>query len=437
MRISRLALGLFAFVLAASSHAATVKPGPILTTPDQVKAETQALALTKEPEIQAARTSAVKRYLASPLGGFEDGKKTVDAAVDEMLYAVTLIVANDPEAPAVVWSVTLPHGFGKRHLPGSRFGGDSPDRTYRSIAVDPAYRYEIRGKRSTDATAPIYFSAEVFPSPSLWGLPTLAVITSKDIDVAADGSFSIAVDSEPTAGRRNHLQLPPGAAQLLLRDTMPDWMHQIPSALSVKRLGEPVAARSREATIRHVVQQMDESVTESLKFFTAFWNRPVNSVTPYLRPQGWGFMAVNRFSIQDDEALLITLDSVSAEYFSIQTEDIWMRSIRYDTQISSLNNRQAKPNADGSITFVLSLKDPGIYNWISTGGLNDGIINARWELMIEPCEPNKDKAVREVRKLKLSDLNCLLAADVVPVTAAERRQQIAELKLAHEARLSR
>ena len=46
---------------------------------------------------------------------------------------------------------------------------------------------------------------------------------------------------------------------------------------------------------------------------------------------------------------------------------------------STLNNRQAQPNADGTITYVLAPTDPGAGNWIDTGGVSQGVIMARWQ----------------------------------------------------------
>ena len=44
----------------------------------------------------------------------------------------------------------------------------------------------------------------------------------------------------------------------------------------------------------------------------------------------------------------------------------------------SLNNSQAKVNQDGTYTFILSVNDPGIFNWLDPSGLSEGILTLRW-----------------------------------------------------------
>jgi hypothetical protein len=83
------------------------------------------------------------------------------------------------------------------------------------------------------------------------------------------------------------------------------------------------------------------------------------------------------------------------------------------------------PNADGSITYVLSAKDPGVHNWLDNGGVRDGLILARWELFPQPLPPgNADQLVREVRKVKFSELATALPADVAKETPAGRKLQL-------------
>ncbi len=421
-----------AMLLATVAFAAAAKPAPVLLTADQKQVETLAKSLLNEPAIKAARAAAIKQYEAAPAWQLDDGKKTLQGIIDETLYGVLLSVASDPADPKIVWTEVLPYTYRKQRLTGSRYAGDSPDRAYRGITIDPTYRYEIRGK--LNAKPPLYISIESLPRPAFWGLPPLASIFSKDIDFAADGTFKIEVDSTPTDGRRNHLQMPPGSAMLLLRDTIPDWGNQLPNTLSIKRVDDAAAKpRSRDDMIRQAVALMDEAVTASLKYFDGIWARKTNQLDVFVRPLGWGVLAVNRFSLQDDEALVITLDPQSAQYLSLQVMDPWLRAPLYAKRTISLNDRLAKANADGSFTYVLSPKDPGVYNWLDTGDLHDGIMVVRWELLSKPAVPSE--AVREVRKIALTEVASSVPAEVTRVTPAQRRQQLAERQAAYETRV--
>ena len=59
----------------------------------------------------------------------------------------------------------------------------------------------------------------------------------------------------------------------------------------------------------------------------------------------------------------------------------WTITDNYWDQQTSLNNAssQAKPNADGTYTVVISKNDPGVANWVSTGGLNQGTVSIRFQ----------------------------------------------------------
>ena len=116
-----------------------------------------------------------------------------------------------------------------------------------------------------------------------------------------------------------------------------------------------------------------------------------------------------------------------------QVMDPWLRSPLYADRTISLSDHQARANPDGSYTYVLSPKDPGVYNWIDTGDLHDGITVIRWELLAKPAVI--DQAVREVRKLALVDLPGALPPEVPRVSAAERKQQQAERRADYELRI--
>ena len=433
MRIRNHAMAFFlAALLTTAAFAAAPISTPLLLTADQKTVETLAQSLLKDPAIHAARAAAVKRYQAAPPWQLEDGKKNLQGIIDETLYGVLLSVADDPAKPKIVWTEVLPDSSTKHKLHGSRYAGDSPDRAYRGVTVDPAYRYEISGKRSTPG--PLYISFESLPRPAFWGLPPLAMISSQDIDFAADGSFKVSVDATPADGRRNHLQMPPGTGMLLLRDTIPDWKNQLPNQLTMTRVDKAAAKpRSRDAMVKESAVLMDEAITASLKYFDGIWKRKTNQLDVFVRPLGWGLLCVNRFSLQDDEAMVITLDPQSAQYLSIQVMDPWLRSAVYHHRTTSMNNFQARANADGSVTYVMSVKDPGVYNWIDTGGLRDGIAVVRWELFAKAAVA--DLAVREVRKVALADLASTLPAEVARVSAAERTQQLVERQADYENRV--
>ena len=59
--------------------------------------------------------------------------------------------------------------------------------------------------------------------------------------------------------------------------------------------------------------------------------------------------------------------------------NLWTVTGDYWDEQTSLNNAQAVANPDGTYTFVISPTDPGVRNWVSTGGLNQGTVSIRFQ----------------------------------------------------------
>lgn len=80
-------------------------------------------------------------------------------------------------------------------------------------------------------------------------------------------------------------------------------------------------------------------------------------------------------------------------------------------------------NADGSITWIISPDDPGVWNWLDTDGLSRGMLAIRWQGGALTEDP-----VREVRVVRL--------ADITPdITPGERVAQLRERKVSYRRRL--
>lgn len=414
-------------ITAHASFGFAAPPVTSLLTLDQQAMDRQAITLLNEPAIKAAREAAIKRWSEWPAAKTEDGKATIAAAVDEMIYhSLRAAAADNPSLPRVAWTLAPPYALNKAKVPGSRVAGDNTDRIYRYAALTPGYKYEIRGQRGAKP-ARHEFSFEATDSISLLHGPQVALY-SRDVDVAADGSFVITADSSPTAdGQRNHLTLPAGTEAVLFRDTVPDWATDY-NRLTVVRLdGELKPQRSREELVADAVRIIGVAAEGTVRIFDAGWKHDANTINPFVRPYNWGVpgnvIGIDRFSLQKDEALVFTLAPTDANYLGVQLTDAWSRSIDYWHDSSSLSDQQTRHNADGSITYVLSAKDPGVYNWLNNKGVRDGIIITRWEKFTTLLPPgDAPQLVREVRKVKMSELASVLPKDMIKTTAAERRK---------------
>ncbi len=164
---------------------------------------------------------------------------------------------------------------------------------------------------------------------------------------------------------------------------MADWSSQLPNDLQIERTDDtPSTPRDRAEIVKQAtgfIAKFDEAYVQ---FLELPWKLPVNQLKPALRPLAYGLpgsgAAIGRFSIKSNEALVVTLDPVGAKYLGFVLGNPWQRSLDYRGRLASLNNFQAKANGDGTITYVISIKDPGVYNWLDTKGSHNGIITLRW-----------------------------------------------------------
>src|SRR3546814_7118858 len=73
---------------------------------------------------------------------------------------------------------------------------------------------------------------------------------------------------------------------------------------------------------------------------------------------------MGHFRLADDEALVIDIGLGGADYFLAPITNQWGTTNDIQNRTASLNLNQSVRNADGSLTYVVSRRDPGVHNWI-------------------------------------------------------------------------
>jgi hypothetical protein len=113
----------------------------------------------------------------------------------------------------------------------------------------------------------------------------------------------------------------------------------------------------------------------------------------------------------------------------------WTISDDYWNQQTSLNRAQTLVNDDmTTYTVVISKSDPGVANWVSTGGLNQGTISMRFQ-DLDPGAPDDLPTVTS-RVVKLNELDEALPVGTVHYTAAQRAAQLAARKAGFDNRFA-
>lgn len=394
-----------------------------LYTPDQEAVEKLALRLIERADVRAAREQARHGMLADPAAATVDGNLALDRALDQWVLGLAMREANgDTADPRVVWNVSNPprRWFGHVYH-GAAVAVDNPDNFNREIPIDGEGHYRIDLRFSAD---PPQFSVVIEMEPEHHaGLGhNIGALTLQDLRPHCDSEGRVSVTVGPKGGGPLHLRSRPGRIQIYTRDSQCDW-NQLPAEVSVERLDPPAdwQARSEDEIAATIIADMPAWVRFWRGFKDDFlgFPEPNRLVGPNGRDGNWGYLAGGRFALGDDEALLITLDPADSYYTGFQITDPWTIAPDPMLRLASLNKAQVTPNADGTVTYVLALADPGVANWIDTCGLHEGWMLTRWQGV--PADADLASMIREVRLTTLD----ALPDDPPTVDLAGRRNQIA------------
>jgi hypothetical protein len=400
-----------------------------LATADQIDVEIRALRILEMPAVKAGRQRAEAR-IRTIVGdeGTTEGWNSFAAFMEEWTFSYVIkAVISDSSHLRIAQIFTLPHTWFGRSVPGSRAGGGpGPDQAYQLIPIEYGAHYELIGQRNEPRTS--YVSYSLIGNPSL--TMALANFEGRDIDLDAEGHYRITLGPEHANGRRNHWQTKPGTRYLFIRDCRNDW-NELPDARRISRLDPPATAPWSDEQIADLAaEMMVDDVPSMFWWIRLFRNfRPNTMCTPFGSAAVGGLqsqMIFGRASLADDDAFVITVTDAGAAFRDIVLHDYWFNTIGdYSTRTSSLTAAQSAPNQDGTCTYVVSLRDPGIYNWLDPVGLHEVLIAHRWQGL--PAHKNTNSAVPAVQYelVKLDELHERWPhlKRVSPMQRQEQRQQ--------------
>lgn len=413
----------------------TAVPTNPIATDEQHELERRAVELFAHPRLVATREQ-VREYWIHSAPRSEEDLRCLEWAFEEVMFAALVWSLNqDPLYPCVITITRLSHRVGDLRIPGSRWGIDNPDTVYRVIPISGAERYVIRGRVPEHRVTENYFT--------LWDdkMGTVDVFNGKDLVLAPDGSFEITVDSEPANGRPNHVRSAPTAHEFYIRDVVMDWKTERINALSIERLGAPPARppRSLDEQLERAEAYMWKWAKETDRWNAQCAGRPDNHFEYTIDRDTDGALRnqvyiLGRFRLaSDDEALVLTVDLGGADYFIAPITNAWGTTLDIQNRTASLNRAQSAPNADGTLTFVLSVRDPGVHNWIDPCGMHEGFLTLRWA---EFARGKPEDSLRATSRIvPLAQLERHLPAGTRFVSPEERRRQLEERRASYAWRL--
>jgi hypothetical protein len=432
------AVGLMTLIALAPIAAAQTNP---LATPDQIALERQALRILASKAVQDQAGFVTGTLAGNPFYKTPEGAATLPGAVREIMFAAVVDTINrDSSHPRLEWVWSPAHRWFGLATPTSKVLMPNVDNVFRLVPVDGVSHYKIVARPA--GPVPTQFSLQLLPSLPAeedWNKVIQQQIDA-DIQKQADGSFILTAGPEKAAGQSNHIATTPASHFILIRDTIQNWAVETPYRLEFTRLdGPPPAPAIDEADLATRAGALIHQITPHIidarggGFANApgFFHGEANQLSaPTIREGGrWGLSSSGHFKLADDEALVITLDPMGAKYLSMQLANGWLGSLDYIHHTASLNLSQTRPNADGSVTFVVCATDPGAANWLDTTGLHEGTLFVRWQRLPDRLTA-ETKGVREVRLVKLT----ALPSSLPRVTPEERLSQLTERAAAYARR---
>ena len=292
-------------------------------------------------------------------------------------------------------------------------------------------------------------------------------LDSSGIEIKEDGSFEILLAPVRPQGYEGNFiatlkvvdkphPFDPGmgperyASYVSGRQLFNDWEHEEAIYFEIAQLGEegtqppPYSADCAAKELR----QLGDIVRGQLHFWNAFWTIPMgtygersgtlpgvafprNSFNKINAASGatGGGMSTNLyaggvFDLEEDEALIIeNRIQLQPNYIGFQLGNLWGESLDYANRTGSLNDQQALVDADGVIRLVIAHRDPGVPNWLDTGGHREGFMAPRWAYSETPDQAQWPSI--SAHKVPFSEIRRHLPESTPTVTAQQRREQIA------------
>jgi hypothetical protein len=254
-------------------------------------------------------------------------------------------------------------------------------------------------------------------------------LDSSELRMDPDGAFEILVAPERPVGyvgnfvatrRVRPTKQPDGTSEpvvhfarhLTLRELFHDWEREDALEVVIEPVGsatEAAPAPLDAARAAAELRRLGTIVENQMRFWNEFYavvletHADVNGDGKRFMPrndfnapnvatlatgggQSTNVYAGGVYDLAPDEALVIDVRvPVPPLYQGFHLANLWGESLDYADHQSSLNAAQTVWNADGSATYVIAHRDPGVANWLDTTGVPVGFMTFRWTYTAPPA----------------------------------------------------
>jgi hypothetical protein len=286
---------------------------------------------------------------------------------------------------------------------------DNPDVRYAFCALDDSRSYRLTGTRGEAAYVGLTFGTPVGKGAvgGRTGTTTQAHLDQFELGPNGEVDILIAPAAQlPDPPPKNFITLEPGTGQLAVRETFFDRWHDTPSDLRVELVGdvpppilgvEEIAAKLEFAGLfvqfvaSTAVGMWRDTAANINVFGGTAGSEHVAAQDDEVRSHSNPEMTYHggRWVLGEGEALVVTVHDPPNKflYWGLTTATAWMESLDYRYTTTNLNNHTAPRSPDGDWRLVIAPTDPGVPNWLDTGGRREGYMIVRWVLADRPPHP--------------------------------------------------
>ncbi|HIF63823.1 MAG TPA: DUF1214 domain-containing protein [Deltaproteobacteria bacterium] len=319
-----------------------------------------------------------------------------------------VVEKNDPLHPVVFLNEDDYH----------KFIVDNPDLNRYFATIDENETYRLFGKRGEAIYIGINLGSDIFNWGSGAAGGNLGQYDLDNFEISENGEFEITLSPDEHEG--NWIRLEKGTQHVTLRETFSDLRKQEAAKLSIELTGRKVPPP--ELTPEEFADKLATAakfflfvVQTSISMWSGFGSRVnnigggsgqhhvkagENEINTHCDSQMY-YMG-SRWSLEDGHALVVTIRPPEGNfrYWGITLVNPWMES--YDSRYARpcTNNHKADRNEDGTWRLVIAADDPGVANWVDTGGRLEGFAMLRWVTHGE-VPPDPDCELMSLSSLRL------------------------------------
>jgi hypothetical protein len=409
----------------------------VLKTEDQVAIERMAASLVADSKTESVRESVARFWLEEKKPN-DELKALFAAEFEQVAFCSAMNVFNcDPDAPKIHAFGRFEHSTSGLRIPATKSAHPCADYVYRFIPVNANNHYVVEG--TVPLRAPAAFEFGVIDGQHRYQ----GTLSAHQLMTNGNGRFSITISPDPAKGRPNHIQTSAGACRVIIRDVLGDVALEKPYDLKVHCVARGIDAQKASVDpierfgfeLRKFVDDLLAADRVGMSFTQGV---PNLFKSPVLH--GGGMLLVTQayspgcFHLRDNEAIVFTLDPGNAAYAVIPVTNWWGGIGDFLNHTSQWGTGRAQPNPDGTYTFVLSLADPGVHNWVDPAGLHEGVVYSRWVGFDPDGRPDKPPTL-DAQLIPFQDIGHVVPAQCPEITPAERAQQLLQHRAAYSTAL--